>query len=69
LLAPAGVPTEIVQDLNEKVNALLAQDDVRQAIATIGAEPAAMSPTEFNELIISDTRKWADVVRDSNIEL
>ena len=69
LLAPAGVPTEIVQDLNEKVNALLAQDDVRQAIATIGAEPAAMSPIEFNELIISDTRKWADVVLDSNIEL
>lgn len=69
LVAPGGVPAEIAQDLNDKVNALLAQEDVRAAIAAVGAEPAPMSTTEFQELIVSDTQKWAEVVRGSNIEL
>lgn len=69
LVAPAGTPSHLAEDLNEKVNALLKEDDVRDAIAAVGAEPAPISLDEFQDIIVADTAKWADIVHSSNIEL
>ncbi|WP_144637247.1 tripartite tricarboxylate transporter substrate binding protein [Bordetella genomosp. 13] len=63
LLAPAGTPAAIVQQLNRDVNALLAEDGVRKALGAMGAEPSGSTADQFAEIIASDTRQWSEVVR------
>jgi len=63
LLAPAGTPAPIIQQLNTDLNAMLADGAVRQALAGMGAEPAGSTAAQFADIIASDTRQWSEVVR------
>ena len=68
LLAPAGTPPAIVQQLNTDINALLAEGDVRQALAGMGAEPTGSTVQEFADIIAADTRQWSEIVRATGVQ-
>ena len=51
LIAPKGVPDEIVQKLNLVVNDILKKPAAREKIQADGAEPAGGSALEFREII------------------
>jgi tripartite-type tricarboxylate transporter receptor subunit TctC len=65
----SGTSPEIVERLNGVVNHALKQPNVREAFATLGAEPAGGSSAEFGDLIKSQVAHWGRVVRDSGIKL
>jgi tripartite-type tricarboxylate transporter receptor subunit TctC len=65
----SGTSPEIVERLNGAVNNALKQPNVREAFATLGAEPAGGSSAEFGDLIKSQVAHWGRVVRDSGIKL
>ena len=65
LLAPAGTPPEIVNALNAAVNQLLGKADIRAAIRDQGAEPEAMTPAKFGDMIKTDYPKWKSIVEAS----
>ena len=65
LLAPAGTPKDIVEQLNKAVNELLAQPDVAQRLAADGAEPGTGSVAEFDKFIRVELDKWARAVKSS----
>jgi tripartite-type tricarboxylate transporter receptor subunit TctC len=48
LLAPAKTPQELVSKLNGEIAHVLAEPDVRERLAALGAEPMPMSPGEFD---------------------
>ncbi len=65
LLAPAGTPPGIVEQLNKAVNQLLAQPDVAQRLAADGAEPGTGTVAEFDKFIRAELDKWARAVKSS----
>jgi len=63
LSGPAGLPKDVVQKLNEAVNAAWATPALRQRLAddAIMAEP--MSPQAVTEFVRSEVRKWGPIAR------
>ena len=65
LLAPAGTPAAIVEQLNKAVNELLARPDVAQRLAADGADPGTGSVADFDRFIRAELDKWASAVKSS----
>lgn len=65
LFMPAGTPREIVNTMNAEVNRLLAMPEVQSAIHGQGAEPQAMTPEQFSQLLGNDYQKWRSIVQES----
>jgi tripartite-type tricarboxylate transporter receptor subunit TctC len=63
VLAPAGTPVAVVERLNREINAVLAQPDVKERLASMGVEPAQGSPADFAALIASETKRYGDAIR------
>lgn len=63
LVAPAGVPANIIAKLNRESNAILARPDVRSRMTAIGAEPVGGSPADFRRFIEQEVAKWSTLIR------
>ena len=64
MIAPAGVPKEIVALLNREFNAAMSLPAVREQMLTLGLEIHTEPPEFFAETIRSDFGKWGKVARD-----
>ena len=67
--APKGIPAEIVERLNKEINAALADPKIKARLADLGSVPMPMSSADFEKLIVSETEKWAKVIRAAHIKL
>ena len=65
---PTGTPAEIVNKLNNEINAALADPQLKARLADLGGTVIAGSPAEFGKLIAEETEKWAKVIRAANIK-
>ena len=65
VLAPAGVPRDIIVRLNGEIIRILGLPDVRQRYDGLGAEVATSTPDQFAAYIRSEIAKWAKVVKES----
>ncbi len=63
--APTGTPAEIVDKLNQEINAGLADPKIKARLADMGGTALAGPPAEFGKLIADETEKWAKVVKFS----
>jgi tripartite-type tricarboxylate transporter receptor subunit TctC len=63
--APKNTPAEIIETLNNQVNAGLADSGIKKRIADLGSVPMPMTPAGFGELIAAEIEKWAHVVKIS----
>lgn len=68
LLAPAGLPPEIVRKLNNEVNAILALADVNELLAKQGLNPVGGPPSRLEELLKSEAVRWQRVVTKAGIK-
>jgi tripartite-type tricarboxylate transporter receptor subunit TctC len=64
VLAPARVPSEIVQKLHAGMYAALQLPEARAYMATLGFDAAGAGPKEFAEVIRADLDKWGRLMRD-----
>jgi tripartite-type tricarboxylate transporter receptor subunit TctC len=69
LLAPRGTPRPIVMRINGIVNAYVASAEMRERLATDGADPMGGTPEEFGALIRNEIKRWAEVVRISGAKV
>ena len=67
MLAPAGTPAPVIARLNTETNAALADPDIRKKVNTVGLELRGGTAAEFGAFIDSETRKWAQIIKASNI--
>ena len=65
LLGQAAVPRDIVIKVNAEVVRIVKLADVRQNLASQGADPLVMTPDEFGDFMKTETAKWAEVVKAS----
>lgn len=67
LLAPAGTPKAIVDQINAAVAKVLASDVIKQRLAAQGVVPDPMNAEAFNKLFLADRTLMAKVVKDSGL--
>jgi tripartite-type tricarboxylate transporter receptor subunit TctC len=67
LAAPRNTPGEIIDRLNEEINAAFANAKMKGRLTGLGAMALAGSPADFGKLISDETEKWGKVVRAANI--
>jgi tripartite-type tricarboxylate transporter receptor subunit TctC len=65
--APAGTPREIIDLLYREIARAVASPDLKEKMAAIGYQPAAVPPDEFKARIKADMPKWAKVIHDAGI--
>jgi tripartite-type tricarboxylate transporter receptor subunit TctC len=66
--APSRTPLEIVEKLNQEINAALADPKLKARFAELGGAALPGSPADFAKLIAEETEKWGKVVRAGNIK-
>ena len=69
VVVPAATPARLVEQLNRDIVGALAQADLRERLAALGAEVRAGTPREFADYIASEIPKWSKVVRDSGARI
>ena len=69
IFAPAGLAQPVVQRLNAEFVKGLQQPDLRQRLASQGAEPLTSTPDEFGNYLRSEIAKWAKVVKESGMKV
>jgi tripartite-type tricarboxylate transporter receptor subunit TctC len=65
VFGPAALPKDIVARINADVAAILGAQDLKDRLATLGAEPGSMSTEAFARYVRDEITKWAKVVKDS----
>jgi tripartite-type tricarboxylate transporter receptor subunit TctC len=68
IVAPAGTPPSVVNLLNRDINAVLAEQSLRERLLAGGAEPAGGTPRNFADYIREEIRKYADVAKLAGIQ-
>lgn len=65
MVAPAGVPREIVRQLADDIGAIVKMPEVRDRILADGAEPIGSTPDAFAAFLKKEMLKWGKVVKES----
>ena len=65
---PAKTSQPIVDRLNGAFKTAMADKSVEAALLTAGIEPVMSTPEELRAYVVSETRKWADIVKTAGIE-
>jgi len=69
VVAPAGTAAARVNRINAELRKVLAQAQVKQRLAVVGAEIVASTPQEFGAFIKSEIAKWGKLVREAGIKV
>jgi len=66
--APKATPAEIVEKLNNEINAALVDPKLKARLADLGGDVLVLSTSDFGNLIADETEKWGNVIRALNIK-
>jgi tripartite-type tricarboxylate transporter receptor subunit TctC len=66
--APKNTAQEIIDRLNEEIDAALADTTMKARLTDRGGIPLAGSPADFGKVISDETGKWGEVVRVANLK-
>lgn len=69
MMAPAGVPADIVAKLNAEAVKALNSPEVKGRLQPLGADAAPMDAASFNQLIAREVEDNAKLVREAGIKL
>lgn len=70
-LAPAGITKETAIQINNAVNAALAETDVRQKLSNLGADvdPDIKTPDDLTRFLASETPNWKRMVEAAAVKI
>jgi tripartite-type tricarboxylate transporter receptor subunit TctC len=69
LLAPAGTPVAIIQQLNRAVNEGLQSAEVRSSLEAVGVEARLGTAQEFAAALAAQAREWQAVIDETGIKV
>lgn len=67
IYGPKNLSSDLVAKVNQGVNAALAESDVKERFARLGAEPTGGTPQGFAAMVKADTAKWKKIITDRKI--
>jgi tripartite-type tricarboxylate transporter receptor subunit TctC len=68
LVAPAGTPPAVIERVHGEAITALRSPEMKQRLATDGAEPLGTTPAEFAAFIRRELDKWTKVAQAAGIE-
>ena len=69
LVAPAGTPAPILSKLEKALVDVLAMPDVKKRLTEMGALVTPLGQKPFGEFIVSEIKKWGDVITTNKISV
>ena len=69
IVGPANLPAPIVTKLNDEINKLLANPELRERLSSEALEPMPMTPDQFGRYIRDDIAKWSKLAKARGIEI
>src|SRR5690606_20075801 len=67
VVAPAGIPEDVLKILHEAVNNALQNPEYRKVVESQGADVAGGSPEDFKRFIQSESALWGELIRQQGI--
>jgi tripartite-type tricarboxylate transporter receptor subunit TctC len=64
IMAPAGIPKDIVNRLNQEISTALDSAEMKQSFATQGAEPTKFQPEELGAFVKSQIARYAKMIKE-----
>jgi tripartite-type tricarboxylate transporter receptor subunit TctC len=64
VFAPKETPPEVVAKLNKVINEIMAENDVKARLVTVGVVVKGSTPDEFGAFMRSEYKRW-DAVREA----
>jgi tripartite-type tricarboxylate transporter receptor subunit TctC len=68
VLTPARTPADVIARLNREIVAIVKSSDIREKLATQGADVVGSSPDEFAGFMKKEMAKWAKVTSTLKIQ-
>jgi tripartite-type tricarboxylate transporter receptor subunit TctC len=69
IVAPPKTPSAVVDKINADVNEALRDDDVRQRLAQLSAEPIGGTPQATAAYMREEIERWYNVIKAANVKL
>ncbi len=69
VFAPLGLSRDLLTRLNGDIVTILTTAEMKERLASLGAEPAPMSPDEFGRFVQDEIAKWSKVVKESGAKV
>ena len=69
LVAPIGVPGNVISTMSKAVNEALANKEVLELLDKQGIVAVHTTPEAFSRYIQKETDKWTSVIKDANVQL
>ena len=69
LMAPAGIPKDVLARINAETIRVMTLPDVKEKLSALGLDATPASPESLANLIQVETVKWAKVVKESGAKL
>jgi tripartite-type tricarboxylate transporter receptor subunit TctC len=64
---PKGLNAELTTRVNQALNAALADPEVKERFARLGAEPTGGTPQAFAAMVRTDSAKWKKIITERKI--
>ena len=65
--APAGTPADVITRLNREINRILGLPGPRERIQALGGDTAVMTPAQFHDKAMDDTKRFGQIIRERKI--
>ena len=69
ILGPKGMDPAVVRKLNAEFAKAVESEEMKRVFATIGADPIAISPEAFRDMLARETVKYAPIVKASGAKV
>ena len=69
LFVPARTPVAVVAKLNQEVNQMMRQAEMKDRLLAIGADALALTPVELDKYVLAEIIKWRRVIRESGAKI
>jgi len=66
---PPGFPKQLIKRLSAEVARIVNLPDVRERIASVGAEPHHSGPEQFTAFIRSELERWRPIIQQAGVKV
>lgn len=67
VMAPAGVPKDIITRLHAEIIKAVSLPEVRERLVSVSLDPTTNTPEQFRAFLEAEVKRWAKVVRDAGV--
>ena len=68
VMAPAGTPAAVIEQLNAGINRALGDPEIRRQLIERGFEPEAMSPSQWGAFLSGETARWGALIQKAGLK-